>query len=81
MTHCLVFASLIVNEKDHGVHAFIVPLPGDNDDENFDDIQKDDLYKHYKEKINDDIQRLKRVKVPLANMLMKDAQLSADGQF
>lgn len=81
MTHCLVFASLIVYEKDHGVHAFIVPLPGDNDDENFDDIQKDDLYKHYKEKINDDIQRLKRVKVPLANMLMKDAQLSADGQF
>lgn len=80
-THALVYAQLIIDGKEYGVHAFLVqirdenhrPLPG---------IELGDLGPKLGDNCNDTgFCRLENVRIPRENMLAKYSEVKPDGTY
>lgn len=80
-THAVIFARLLVGDKDHGFNAFVVQIRDENH-KMLPGVEVGDLGP----KMGDNTQDggflyLKKVRIPRTNMLSKFQQLSRDGTF
>ncbi|KAL6073676.1 fatty-acyl coenzyme A oxidase [Balamuthia mandrillaris] len=81
-THCVVFARLIVDDKDCGVHNFVVPLRDRRTGELLAGVTAGDVgVKYGRQGLDNGWLQFSNVWVPLDAMLMRWAQLSPDGTF
>ena len=84
VNHCVVFARLIVKDKDYGVHAFIVKLRDVSKSLRHDEILKEKLNKKFQQAATEagiSIASVKRVRIPRENMLSRMASVSETGLF
>eukprot|EP01119_Soliformovum_irregulare_P000794 TRINITY_DN10585_c0_g1_i1.p1 TRINITY_DN10585_c0_g1~~TRINITY_DN10585_c0_g1_i1.p1 ORF type:complete len:730 (-),score=212.62 TRINITY_DN10585_c0_g1_i1:96-1988(-) len=81
-THAVVFARLIVGEKDHGVHSFVVPIRSLETGEALPGITVGDCgAKMGRNGLDNGFIQFHNVRVPRNNMLMKWAQVSPSGEY
>ncbi|CAG8766230.1 3260_t:CDS:10, partial [Racocetra persica] len=73
-THGIVFARLIIDKKDYGIHSFIVQLRGERH-EPMPGIEIGDIGPKYGYNYNDN------VRIPRENMLMRFSKVSQSGHY
>ncbi|XP_077862206.1 LOW QUALITY PROTEIN: peroxisomal acyl-coenzyme A oxidase 1-like [Saccoglossus kowalevskii] len=82
VTHAIVMAQLITNGKHYGVHPFIVPLRSLENHMPLPGVTVGDIGPKMGFNSNDNgFLRLEHVRIPRDNMLMKHAQVLADGTY
>ena len=81
-THAIVMAQLYIEGKHHGLHGFIVPLRSLKDHSPLPGVEVGDIGPKFGfEMVDNGFLRLKNVRVPRENMLMKYAQVDRNGRF
>jgi flavocytochrome c len=80
-THAIVYAQLIIDGKEYGVHSFMLQLR-DEEHMPLDGIELGDLGPKLGDAANDTgYMRLNRVRVPREYMLARFQEVTADGQY
>lgn len=80
-THCVVYARLIINERDYGVKTFVVQLRDPHTFQNMPGITIGDIGKKMgRDGIDNGYVQFTRVRVPRAHMLMRHTQVTREGQ-
>lgn len=78
----IVMAKLIIDGKDHGVQAFVVQLRDFKDHQNMPGVETGDIGKKGGFESHDNgYIKFNNVRIPLFNMLMKNAVVHPDGKF
>lgn len=81
-THALVYARLLTAGKDHGIHAFIVPIRSLEDHTPLPGVTVGDMGSKFGYNTMDNgFLRLGHVRIPRENMLMRYAHVSKDGVY
>lgn len=81
-THALVYARLLTAGKDHGIHAFIVPIRSLHDHTTLPGVTAGDMGSKFGYNTMDNgFLRLEHVRVPRENMLMRYAHVSKGGVY
>lgn len=78
---CVVFARLIVQGKDHGVHGFIVPLTNQDGQAMAGVDLRNTGEKIGWRSVDNSCIRFHQVRIPRENMLNKHGDVSADGKY
>jgi acyl-CoA oxidase len=78
----LVMAKLVLDNKDHGVHAFVVQLRCLRTHKHMTGVETGDIGPKLGFESHDNgYVRFTRVRVPLSSMLMRNAQVTPSGEF
>jgi acyl-CoA oxidase len=81
-THTVAMCKLIINEKDHGVYWFIVPLRNCENGQLMPGVTAGDIgAKVGRHGLDNGWIQFTHVRIPRENMLMRWAQVSKDGNF
>jgi acyl-CoA oxidase len=80
--YALVMAKLIINNKEHGIHAFIVQLRSLETHKHMPGVETGDIGPKIGFESHDNgYLKFNQVKVPLSSMLMRNAQVTPQGEF
>ncbi|CAO1426333.1 unnamed protein product [Diamesa serratosioi] len=80
--HSIVVAQLYIKDKHHGVQLFIVPIRCEKTHKPLAGIKVGDIGNKYGfSGVNNGFLGMNNVRIPRKNMLMKNAQVLADGKF
>ena len=75
-------AKLIIDQNDHGIHAFVVQLRSLKNHSPVPGIELGDIgKKHAYEAIDNGFVKFNNVRIPRNNMLMRFAQVQPNGEF
>ncbi|XP_046544478.1 peroxisomal acyl-coenzyme A oxidase 1-like [Haliotis rubra] len=81
-THAIVLAQLVLRGKNYGMHPFMVQLRSLEDHTPIPGVSVGDIGpKLALQNIDNGFLMMKNVRIPRANMLMKNSQVSRDGRF
>jgi acyl-CoA oxidase len=81
-THGVIFAQLIIDDKNYGVHSFLVPLRSMENHEPLPGITIGDIgHKQGKQGVDNGYIQFKDVRIPRRNMLQKWATVTPDGAY
>jgi acyl-CoA oxidase len=81
-THCVVFARLLIDGKDYGVHQFLVPIRDRETGQPLPGVEVGDCgAKMGRNGLDNGWLRFNQVRIPRDWMLQRWAQVSADGQY
>ena len=79
--YAIVFAQLIINNKKHGVHSFMVPIR-DSEHKVFPGVEAGDVGPKYGYNNKDNgYAKFEQYRIPRTNMLMKYSKVSASGEY
>ncbi|CAF0957540.1 unnamed protein product [Brachionus calyciflorus] len=80
--YAIVMAKLIIDNKEHGIHAFVVQLRSLENHRPVPGIELGDIgKKHAYEGIDNGFVKFNKVRIPRDNMLMRFAHVSPNGEF
>ena len=80
--YAIVMAKLLIDNKDHGIHAFVAQLRSLENHRVLPGVEVGDIgIKHGFESYDNGFVKFNKYRIPLNNMLMKNAKVSPDGQF
>jgi acyl-CoA oxidase len=75
-------AKLIVDNKEHGIHAFVVQLRSLVDHKPVEGLEVGDIGRKYGyDPIDNGYMKFNKVRIPRHHMLMRFAQVTPDGKF
>ncbi|XP_024394934.1 peroxisomal acyl-coenzyme A oxidase 1 [Physcomitrium patens] len=84
-THALVYARLITDKKDHGIHAFIAPIRSLEDHTPLPNVTVGDIGVKFGNggynTMDNGFLRFDHVRIPRENMLMRLATVTKDGKY
>jgi acyl-CoA oxidase len=81
-THCVLYARLVIDGHDHGIHNFLVPIRCVESHRPLPGVTVGDIGPKMSTNHNDNgFLRFDRVRIPRANMLMKYARVDARGLY
>ncbi|KJE89207.1 palmitoyl-CoA oxidase [Capsaspora owczarzaki ATCC 30864] len=81
-THCVVFARLVISDRECGVHPFMVQLRSLENHEPLKGITVGDIGPKFAyETMDNGFLRFDHVRIPRDHMLMRFAQVAADGTY
>ena len=81
-THAVVVAKLIIQEKDYGIHHFIVPLRSLKDHTHLPGVKTGDIGPKFGyDGVDNGFLQLDSVRIPRENMLMAHARVDPDGTY
>lgn len=79
--HAIVFANLIINNKKHGIHAFLVPIR-DSNHKLYPGVEAGDIGPKYGYNNKDNgYAKFTSYKIPRVNMLMKYSKVNKNGEY